>query len=57
MKEHQRDVKLKHITQSALSALNIEAGHQILFDETTKATQDLYKSLLHHNFQESTGRL
>jgi len=35
MKEHQRDVRLKHITQSALSEHNIETGHQILFDKTT----------------------
>jgi len=35
MKEHQRDVRLKHITQSALSKYNIETGHQILFDRTT----------------------
>jgi len=34
MKEHQRDVRLKHITQSALSEYNIETGHQILFDKT-----------------------
>jgi len=34
IKEHQRDVRLKHITQSALSEHNIETGHQILFDET-----------------------
>jgi len=35
MKEHQRDVRLKHITQSALSEHNIETGHRILFDKTT----------------------
>jgi len=35
MKEHQRDVRLKHITQSALSEHNIETGHQILFDKMT----------------------
>jgi len=35
MKKHQRDVRLKHITQSALSEHNIETGHQILFDKTT----------------------
>jgi len=35
MKEHQRDVRLKHIAQSALSKCNIETGHQILFDKTT----------------------
>jgi len=35
MKEHQRDVTLKHITQSALSEHNIETGHQILFDKTS----------------------
>jgi len=37
MKEHQRDVRLKHITQLELSELsehNIETGHQILFDKT-----------------------
>ena len=33
--EHQRDVRLKHVTQSALSEHNIEIGHQILFDKTT----------------------
>jgi len=30
MKEHQRDVRLKYITQSALSEYNIKTGHQIL---------------------------
>jgi len=35
IKEHQRDVRLKHVTQSALSEHNIETGHQILFDKTT----------------------
>jgi len=35
-KEHQCDIRLKHITQSALSEHNIETGHQILFDKTTK---------------------
>jgi len=35
MKEHQRDVRLKHITQSALSEHNIKTEHQqILFDKT-----------------------
>jgi len=43
MKEHQRDVRLKHITQSALSEHNIETGHQRLFDKTTTiATITLY---------------
>jgi len=37
MKE-QRDVRLKHITQSALSEHNIETGHQILFDKNTTTT-------------------
>ena len=35
IKEHERDVRLKHVTQSALSEHNIETGHQILFDKTT----------------------
>jgi len=35
MKEHQCDVRLKHITQSALSEHNIDTNHQILFDNTT----------------------
>ncbi|XP_018355601.1 PREDICTED: uncharacterized protein LOC108756357 [Trachymyrmex septentrionalis] len=35
IKEHQCDVRLKHVTQSALSEHNIETGHQILFDKTT----------------------
>jgi len=35
MKEHQRDVRLKHITQSALSEHNMEIDHQTLFDKTT----------------------
>jgi len=35
MKEHQRTVRLKYVTQSALSEHNIETGHQILFDKTT----------------------
>jgi len=34
IKEHQRDFRLKHITQSALSEHNTETGHQILFDKT-----------------------
>ena len=34
IKEYQRDVRLKHVTQSALSEHNIETGHQILFDKT-----------------------
>jgi len=38
MKEHQCDVRLKHITQSALSELNIETGHQMLFDKTITIT-------------------
>jgi len=43
VKEHQRDVKLKHVTQSALSEHNIEIGHQILFDKTiTIANITLY---------------
>jgi len=43
MKEHQRDVRLKHITQSALSEHNIETGHQILFDKmSTIATTTSY---------------
>ena len=32
IKEHQHDVKLKHVTQSEH---NIEIGHQILFDKMT----------------------
>jgi len=35
IKEHQRDVRLKHVMQSALSEYNIETGHQILFDKMT----------------------
>jgi len=35
IKEHQRDVRLKHTTQSVLSEHNVETGHQILFDKTT----------------------
>jgi len=31
MNEHQRDIRLKRITQSILSEHNIEIGHQILF--------------------------
>jgi len=31
----ERDVRLKYVTQSALSEHNIETGHQILFDKTT----------------------
>jgi len=38
MKEHQRDVRLKHTIQSALSEHNIETGHQILFDKTITIT-------------------
>jgi len=36
IKEHQRDVRLKHVTQSTSSEHNqsIEIGHQILFDKT-----------------------
>lgn len=35
MKEHERDVRLKHVTQSALAEHNLETGHRILFDKTT----------------------
>jgi len=35
MKEHQCDVRLKHVTQLVLSEHNIDTGHQILFDKTT----------------------
>jgi len=35
MKEHQHDIRLKHITQLALSEHNIETGQQVLFDKTT----------------------
>ena len=36
IKEHQHDdVRLKYVTQSALSKHNIETGHQILFDKMT----------------------
>ncbi|KYN07882.1 hypothetical protein ALC62_01145 [Cyphomyrmex costatus] len=43
MKEHQRDVRLKHITQSALAEHNIETGHRILFDKmATIATTTSY---------------
>ena len=38
IKEHQRDVRLKHVTQSALSEHNVETGHQILFDQATTIT-------------------
>jgi len=45
MKEYQRDVRLKHITQSALSEHNIETDHQTLFNKmTTIATTILYFS-------------
>jgi len=33
--KEQRDVRLKHVTQSALSKYNIETRHQILFDKMT----------------------
>jgi len=33
IKEYQRDIRLKHVTQSALSEHNIETGHQILFEK------------------------
>ena len=36
IKEHQRNVRLKRVTQSTLSEHNIETGHQILFDKTTQ---------------------
>ena len=35
IKEYQRDVRLKHATQSALSEHNIETVPQIVFDKTT----------------------
>ncbi|XP_012060383.1 PREDICTED: cilia- and flagella-associated protein 58-like [Atta cephalotes] len=35
IKEHHQRVRLKYVTQSALSEHNIETGHQILFDKTT----------------------
>jgi len=34
IKEHQCDVRLKHVTQSELLEHNIETGYQILFDKT-----------------------
>jgi len=34
IKEHQRDVRLKHVTQTALSEHIIETGQQIQFDKT-----------------------
>jgi len=34
IKKHQHGVRLKHVTQSALSEYNIETAHQILFDKT-----------------------
>jgi len=41
IKDHQRDVRLKHVTQSALSQHNIQTGHQI-FDKTTTVTTASY---------------
>jgi len=40
--KHQHDVRLKHITQSALLEHNIETGHQILFDKTTTIATTSY---------------
>ena len=45
IKEHQHDVRLKHVMQLALSEYNIEIGHQILFDKTI--------TILYHTFQEN----
>jgi len=42
IKDHQRDVRLKHVTQSALSQHNIQIGHQILDKTTTVATTASY---------------
>ena len=54
IKEHQCDVRLKHVMQSALSEHNIETGHQILFDKTITIAKF---TLLHHTFQESIEKL
>jgi len=35
IKEHQRDVRLQYVTQSALSEYNIKTGHQILLANIT----------------------
>ena len=37
IKEYHCDVRLKHVTQSALSEYNIETEHQILFDKTANS--------------------
>jgi len=47
IKEHQRDVRLKHVTQSALSEHNIETGQHQMFDKTTTIAN------IHHIFQEN----
>jgi len=54
IKEHQRDVKLKHITQSALSGHNIETGHQILFDKTTIIAIIYTTSYFPRKYREAT---
>jgi len=42
IKEHQRDVRLKHTTRSALLKHNIKTGYQIFFDKTTVVNITLY---------------
>jgi len=42
MKEHQRDIRLKHITQSTLSKHNIETPHTVW--------KQLQYPLLHRSF-------
>jgi len=54
MKEHQRDVKLKHITQSALSGHNIETSYQILFDKTTIIAIIYTTSYFPRKYREAT---
>ena len=52
IKEHQHDVKPKHVTQ-ALSEHNNETGHQILFDKMIQKIVLIKRPqqpTLHHNF-------
>jgi len=52
MKEHQRDVRSKHVIQSAL-AEHSEAGHQILFDKTTTIANDIIFSEEQRGFENT----
>jgi len=53
MKEYQRDVRPKHVIQSALAEHSVEAGHQILFDKTTTIANDIIFSEEQRGFENT----